>query len=245
MKIAIISDIHGNLEAFLNIVDKIETLGVDQVICLGDVVGYGASPNECCEICQKLCDKVIMGNHDAAVVNLLSTNHFNPIAQKAVEWTKNILTQENRDYLQNLSKIFIQQKAVYIHGSLMDPYNYIYGTPEAQDNIEILKQNYKNQSRSFFGHTHYKVLYEEEKDIFFPESEKEYILKADKIYLANPGSIGQPRGGMTTEASFCLYDDQEETLIFYEIPYNIEKAANKILKAGLPYALANRLFHGV
>ncbi len=236
---AVISDIHGNLEAFEAVLGDIPG-EVERVFCLGDVIGYGASPNECCDLVRREEMPVITGNHDLAVVDLeTDLNWFNPVAAAAVRWTREQLSEENHSFLRSRPRMMQTSEALFVHGSVRDPDEYIIDGATAAENLAILKSEYPNVSLCFFGHTHVKAI---------APSPNEPALESDSLdlgrggpYLVNPGSVGQPRDG-DTFASYVLVEGTDVTYRFVE--YDIEKAQAKIRDAGLPGMLADRLAVG-
>jgi len=236
---AVVSDIHGNLEALeavlRDVPDEVET-----IYCLGDVIGYGASPNECCDLVREVGMPSISGNHDLAVTDL-STDlaWFNPVAAAAVEWTREQLTEENARFLRGLSRMMQKEGALFVHGSVRDPDEYIINSAAAEDNLDILRSRYPNVPICFFGHTHVKTVAPSPNG---PVGEAHTLdLSANGPYLVNPGSVGQPRDG-DTFASYVLVEGERVTYRFVE--YDIEKAQAKIRSAGLPSMLADRLSVG-
>lgn len=242
MKWAVLSDIHGNLEA---LEATLAALGeVDAYLCLGDIVGYGANPNECCDIVRKLCPEMtLMGNHDAGVLGRLSPHWFNPYARFALEWTRSVLTRENWDFLQSLPHRLEGEGWMAVHGSLVDPWEYITSPWEARPSFERL-----TVPLAFFGHTHLAEYYLQEEGHLLvtqhPWSAGESILlAAGRKYLVNPGSIGQPRD-RDWRASAALFDAEARTITLLRVEYNLAEAQSKIFKAGLPPFLAERLAWG-
>ena len=240
---AVISDIHGNLEALeavlRDVPDEVET-----IYCLGDVIGYGASPNECCDLVREAGMPSISGNHDLAVTDL-STDlaWFNPIAAAAVEWTREQLTEENARFLRGLSRMMQKEGALFVHGSVRDPDEYIINTASASENLTILKKQYPNVRVCFFGHTHVKAVAPSPNGL--TTGSRSLDLGEGGPYLVNPGSVGQPRDG-DTFASYVLAEDAREgnKVTYRFVEYDVEKAQAKIRAAGLPGMLADRLAHG-
>ena len=236
---AVISDIHGNLEALeAGLRDLPDEVRI--VYCLGDVIGYGANPDECCDIVRDLGMPVISGNHDLAVTDLeTDLNWFNPVAAAAVVWTRDHLSQENADFLRTRPRMIETRDALFVHGSVRDPDEYIINSAAAEDNLDILRSRYPDVPICFFGHTHVKTVAPSPNG---PVVEAHTLdLSANGPYLVNPGSIGQPRDG-DTFASYVLVEGERVTYRFVE--YDIEKAQAKIRSAGLPSMLADRLAVG-
>ena len=236
---AVISDIHGNLEALEAVLGDIPE-EAERVFCLGDVIGYGASPNECCELVRREEMPVITGNHDLAVVDLdTDLNWFNPVAEAAVRWTREQLDEENRDFLRSRPRMMQTNEALFVHGSVRDPDEYIIDGTTAAENLAILKSEYPNVPLCFFGHTHVKAVAPSPNGA---ASESDWFdLGNGGPYLVNPGSVGQPRDG-DTFASYVLAEGTDVTYRFVE--YDIEQAQARIRSAGLPGMLADRLAIG-
>lgn len=247
---AVISDIHGNLEALEAVLDDIPE-GVERIYCLGDVIGYGANPNECCDIVREAEMPLITGNHDLAVTDLKTDlAWFNPVAAAAVEWTREHLSEKNAEFLLSRPRMMQSRDALFVHGSIRDPDEYIINASSAQANLEILKTEYPNVPVCFFGHTHVKTVAPSPNG---PVSDARALdLSNNGPYLVNPGSVGQPRDG-DTFASYVLAEgvngDPDEDLpvsriVYRFIEYDIAKAQQKIRDAGLPGMLADRLAQG-
>lgn len=228
MKIAVISDIHSNLEAFQAIFNQMEK--VNQILCLGDFVGYGAKPNEVIELAKQLKIVSVLGNHDyASLTN--DTSGFNPYATVAAHYTYHHLSKESKEFLTRLpltSKIKIKSYTLLlVHGSPADPLNeYIF--PETSENLlqEFLKST--NADVLILGHTHVPM-----------------IIKLKEGVVLNPGGVGQPRDH-DPRASYGIIRIEDGKLSFknHRIKYDIDKTASEILAAGLPSILAQRLYHG-
>lgn len=229
MKIAIISDIHSNLEALQGVLKDIERWKVDKTLCCGDIIGYGANPNEVVEIVKEKHIPCVLGNHDFSAVRLESLEKFNPYAQKALRWTHDHTKDENLGFLSQLPRMykdkFDNAKVVLIHGSPIDElFDYVY--PITSD--EVLKSFLQKAKADILilGHTHIP-----------------FIRRIGVDLVINPGSVGQPRDGVLT-ASYTLIDTEVRSAGIYRVNYDIDSAARKIVEAGLPRYLADRLFQG-
>lgn len=240
---AVISDIHGNLEALEAVLGDVPE-GIERIYCLGDVIGYGANPNECCDIVREAEMPTITGNHDLAVTDLKTDlEWFNPVAAAAVLWTREHLSEENADFLLSRPRMMQSKDALFVHGSIRDPDEYIINSSSAQANLEILKKEYPNVPVCFFGHTHVKTVAPSPNGPVRDENALD--LSQNGPYLVNPGSVGQPRDG-DTFASYVLAENAPTgTRIVYRfVEYDIAKAQRKIRDAGLPGMLADRLAQG-
>lgn len=247
---AVISDIHGNLEALEAVLEDLPE-GVERVYCLGDVIGYGASPNECCDLVREAQMPTISGNHDLAVTDLSTDlNWFNPVAAAAVLWTREELSEENAAFLRERPRMMQTRDALFVHGSVRDPDEYIMNSSSAHENLSILKREYAGVPVCFFGHTHVKAVAPPPPE-GSPDDERALDLSTGGPYLLNPGSVGQPRDG-DTFASYVLVEPADSAngqvpgpLVAYRfVEYDIEKAQAKIRDAGLPNMLAERLAVG-
>jgi predicted phosphodiesterase len=245
MRYGIISDIHGNLEALQRVLEELED--VDEVICLGDIVGYGANPNECCQLVRERCSLIMMGNHDAAVVGLMDLRWFNAVAAEALLWTRSQLSEENINFLSSLQTVKrVDNLFLTVHGSLRYPIEeYIFDELTAYGSMRKMPEDIR---LCFFGHTHVAEAYSKrlnEKSVSRIDMSRggKLRISSDEVYLINCGSVGQPRDG-NSMAGFGIYDVESNEVEVKRIMYDIETAARKILRAGLPPLLAQRLFLG-
>jgi diadenosine tetraphosphatase ApaH/serine/threonine PP2A family protein phosphatase len=240
MKRAIVSDIHGNLEALETVLADLDAQGVEAVACLGDFVGYGASPNECIERTRPRIEVAVAGNHDLAACGKLKLGYFNPDAAAAARWTDSTLTPEHREYLAALPLMVEWRGTRLVHASPSDPSNWNY-VLSPQDAAEEMKSY--DEALCFIGHSHFPGTFVQDgKSIKY--SRLEFIsMVAGHRYLVNVPSVGQPRDG-DPRAGYLLHDTVEETLRHVRLPYDIAAAQARILGAGLPPFLANRLQWG-
>jgi predicted phosphodiesterase len=242
---AVISDIHGNLEALEAVLLDLPE-GIEEIYCLGDVIGYGANPNECCDLVRSHGMPTISGNHDLAVTDL-STDlaWFNPVAEAAIVWTREQLAEDNADFLRSLSRTMQGEGALFVHGSVRDPDEYILNAAIAQENLAVLREEYPDVQVCFFGHTHVKTVAPSPDGPSSSSHDLDLDLGSGGPYLVNPGSVGQPRDG-DTFASYVLADETPDgTRVAYRfVEYDMEKAQTKIRDAGLPSVLADRLAQG-
>lgn len=235
MRFAIISDIHSNLEALEKAFEIIEKKNIDEIVCLGDLVGYGASPNECVELTRKRTSHVLLGNHDQAAFDLSQTEHFNRHARTAAYWTNQTLTQENLEYLKALPLQCTLGDLTFVHASPKEPsqWEYVFSAHEAKSNFEYFRTRL-----CLIGHTHIPGI--------FPENLKtqKSRLSSDNRYIINVGSIGQPRDG-NWRLSFGLFDTSAWTYELIRSEYDVQAASEKIVAADLPRFLADRLLVGI
>jgi predicted phosphodiesterase len=248
VRFLVLSDVHGNrfgLEAAVEAASG----RYDRVLCLGDVVGYGAHPNECCEIIRELHADCLLGNHDAAALGKISTDWFNEIAEFAVLWTRRQLSPENTNWLESLQPAGAWPEYSFqaVHGSVRSPLEeYIMTRREAQPSFAQMQQ-----PLCFFGHTHVAMVYEELNQPGQKYSINETALRsggrieldAEKKYLVNPGSCGQPRD-RNPQARYAVFDSDTNTIEVLACDYDIQAAREAIIAAGLPTLLGDRLLQG-
>ena len=244
MKIGIVSDVHGNAEAFQVVLNEIKD--VDQIYCLGDIVGYGADPEYCIERINSMMIPTIKGNHEGALTGELDLRYFNVAARKAILWTRKHLQDKYYNYLKNLKKkIVILKDILGVHGSPRQPlWEYILNEQTAQDIFESF--DFKIY---FIGHSHiagYFTFHRKNKLVHYysASSEVEFKIKGNNSYIINCGSVGQPRDG-NPKASFAIFDTDSFSVRILRKSYPVEKAQEKIIKAGLPRFLSDRLSMGI
>lgn len=244
MRIGIISDIHGNAEALQAVLQKLGN--VDDLICLGDIVGYGADPGYCIEKLRGLNALSIKGNHEGAVIGEISLDQFNEYAREAIEWTKNQLSRDDFYYLSRLKrKITISEDILGVHGSPRQPLlEYILDEQTAE---EIFSEfDFKIY---FVGHSHiagYFTFHNKNKVVHYFSATKgaEIAIQRDYSYIINCGSVGQPRD-RNPQASFAIFDTLNFHVQIIRTSYPISKAQDKMIKAHLPVFLSERLALGV
>lgn len=241
MLIAIISDIHSNLEALQKTVELIKERKVDRIVCLGDIVGYGANPKECLKIVSELTPHILMGNHDQAAVNLRYTENFTPYARAAAIWTHNILSKSEKDKLLSLPLYLEIDGFTFVHASPHKPneWNYIATEEEAFYNFQHMKTNI-----CFIGHSHIAEIFTDDYDSFnIPKYSEPIKLSHENKYIINSGSIGQPRN-LDWRLSFGVLTTQTMEFEFVRSEYDVKTASRKILDAKLPRYLAERILIG-
>ena len=253
MRYGIISDIHGNLEALNAVLEELSKERVDRYVCLGDLVGYGANPNECVELVRGLTDRVVAGNHDWAAVGMTDIAVFNPHAREAVLWTARCLTEAPRSYLKELPLEVTDGEVLFVHATPEAPeeWHYILSPYEAGWYLDAMGRTQRVGERSdalraricFIGHSHRPVTFardDDGRDLILGTS---FRIEPDWRYIVNAGSVGQPRDG-DPRACYAVFDAEEGTAEIKRIVYDIEKAQRKILWAGLPAVEAERLAYG-
>ena len=250
MRLLILSDIHANLDALEACLAAAPEY--DGVANLGDVVGYGACPNEVVERVKALGEIFVRGNHDRACSGLSDAGDFNPVAFAAATWTRRALSDENRDWVRDLPRGPITDATwpgvQFVHGSPVDEDDYILSATSAEMALEA-----SPIPVTFFGHTHVQgIIGLQGRELFavsFERGRKErqhfsrVPLEDGVRYLVNPGSVGQPRDG-DPRAGFAIYDSEDRSITFYRVPYDISRAQHRIIAAGLPDRLAARLTDG-
>ena len=237
MRYGIFSDIHSNLEALKGVLEAYKKEQVDRLLCVGDIVGYGANPKECIDIIRDQNITSVAGNHDWGVTDKFSIDYFNPYAKEAVVWTRKAIDMEDSTYLNNLNLIFDDDDFCLVHGALSSPdsFSYIFSLSEAN-----LSFKHMQASVCFIGHTHVPITFEKEKENISYTKSYDIDIDPDKKYIINVGSVGQPRDN-NPDACFSIYDTVEKNVKIKRISYDIKKAQRKIIEFGLPSFLAMRL----
>jgi len=241
----VLSDIHSNLDALEAVLAAVDGQW-DRLLVLGDLVGYGGEPNGVIDRIRALNPvAVIRGNHDKAACGIDDASNFNQIAKYAAIWTGEALTPDNREYLRALpaGPVMIDDRVEICHGSPFDEDHYIFDSDDAQRAMAT-----SERQLCLFGHTHLPVVFKTDGvnfGGFVPEGEApiELPIVDGMRYVVNPGSVGQPRDG-DARAAFALYLPETTTVILRRIPYAVDAAQRRIMTAGLPASLANRLAVG-
>jgi predicted phosphodiesterase len=245
MRYLILSDIHANREALEAVLGSVRRKRWDKAVVLGDVVGYGANPNQAIEAVRSLKPMVaIRGNHDKVCSGVENGEMFNRVALQAAMWTRRKLTRSNLRWLNSLPEgpAIVDGLFAVAHGTPIDEDAYIFGEIEA---LNVFRQT--TFPLCFFGHSHFPVIFGLSPDaiqtVLTEPPAFRFRLEPGVRYLVNPGSIGQPRDGNPL-ASFALFDSDTRTVTIYRVPYAIGRTQRKILAAGLPRPLADRLSVG-
>jgi diadenosine tetraphosphatase ApaH/serine/threonine PP2A family protein phosphatase len=240
VRYAIVSDIHGNLEALGAVLERVDP--VDGLYCLGDTVGYGANPNECVGLVRERATAAVLGNHDVGAIDGHGLAYFNPAARTAIEWTQTELSPENAAWLDGLSYEFRTPEYLLVHGAPVEYFTYVIGKAAARDAFAAT-----DAPLIFVGHTHiaeyYTLTPDGEIAHRFVQQGGALELEPGNRYLVNVGSVGQPRD-LNPEASFCFYEPEARRVEWVRVPYALERTQAKIEAAGLPAALARRLSAG-
>lgn len=242
MRYGIISDIHANLEALEATLEALAKSKIDEYICVGDIVGYGANPRTCIDRIKDLNPITVVGNHDAACVDEVNISYFNENAKLAVLWTRETLNPSSIDYLKAL-KLIVEKdnRFTVVHGTLKNPeiFNYMIDSVQASSSF-----NKMNTNILFVGHSHVPGIFEYKKNKVKYFCNKTTKLSLGAKYIVNAGSVGQPRDG-DARGSYVIYDTAKNAISIERIEYNVKAAQEKIRKSGLPEFLAYRLGVGI
>ena len=247
MRYLVLSDMHGNWDAFAAVLRRVRRKRFDAILVLGDLVGYGAGPNQVVEAVRNLegVVHVVRGNHDKVVCELEDGSNFNQPALAAARWTTERLTPANMRFVKEmpLGPSEVEEHLHICHGSPLDEDTYVFSIYDA---YEIFSNYAANVV--FFGHTHIPSLFVQQAkgiEVAVVQGESFTLeLEAEKRYLLNPGSIGQPRD-RDPRASYVTYDSETQTVRWQRVDYAINKAQERIVKSGLPKVLADRLALGI
>jgi len=239
MRYAVIADIHANLEAFEVVLNDAKDQKCTHYCCLGDVVGYNANPKECLDIVRSMGMPCVKGNHDEYCSTDEELEGFNPHAAEAVNWTRRQLRPEDRQWLRELKYVRLVASFSIVHATLDGPqrWGYVFDKLAAAASF-----TYQNTSVCFFGHTHVPVAFVRDSMVRGGTYSK-FKVEPGKKYFVNVGAVGQPRDG-NPKAGYVVYDLDEQTIELRRLDYDIPKAQKKILEAGLPQRLADRLAVG-
>ena len=240
MKYAIISDIHANIEALNVTLETIKDIAVDRTICLGDVVGYNASPNECVDIVRDLDIPTICGNHDAVACGIEEPWGFNPVALAAALWTREALTDDNLEWLKNLPDTQQFEGFLAVHGAPANRDTYLFAWEDILPHVPHVEET--GCRLCFFGHTHCPGIFSSD-GLYTVDDDSRFYLGEEKIFFVNPGSVGQPRDG-DPRAAFGLLDTETQEFELIRVDYPVEQAARRVIDSGLPSFLAERLALG-
>ena len=241
MRYIVFSDLHSNLEALNQFEKEIASISYDRLVCLGDIVGYGADPNLCIDWVRKNVDFTLAGNHDLAVVDKTDISYFNSYAIEACKWTQKILTAENRTFLDLLPMDKEENDVYWVHASPYQParWHYIVSKKDAEKHFYSF-----DAPVCFVGHSHKPIILEQKSDGEINNYVADlWNIEPENRYIFNDGSLGQPRDG-NTRPMYILYDSDERTVEFKRFDYDFTQTQNKIIDNGLPAYLAERLSRG-
>lgn len=246
MRYAILSDIHSNLEALEAVFADAQKQEAQAFLCCGDIIGYGANPNECIEKLVSLKTRSILGNHDEAAIYGSTLSSFNPQAKKALLWNKEALSEISRGYLTDLPMDLTADGKVHlVHGSPRSIEEYVVGLEQAAQILSEMETTLPEVNILCFGHTHMAMYIGPRADLIEEDANHKILrLQEGKRYLVNPGSVGQPRD-KDWRASYAVFDSETLVLEFRRIEYDVASAQKKILDAGIPPTFALRLQFGI
>lgn len=240
MHYAILSDVHSNLEALDAVLKDIRKRKINEILFLGDAVGYGPNPNECIELLKDKCTVLLAGNHDWGVLGLTDIEYFNEYARAAIEFTKGILTEKNRKTLNTfpIIKNMKKENMLLVHSTPKEPekWHYLLTLWDAEMNF-----HYFNQRICLLGHSHQPFIIERVPSGEMVTHKSEAKLGKSERYIINVGSVGQPRD-RDPMACYAIIDDEKVELV--RVPYDIETTQKKMMKEGLPLPLIERLSRG-
>jgi diadenosine tetraphosphatase ApaH/serine/threonine PP2A family protein phosphatase len=241
-RIALLSDVHGNLPAFRAVVEDVAQAEVDETWCLGDLVGYGAQPDECVELAGESCELSLAGNHDLVVIEKLPLFEFSPSAAAAAEWTRDNISADSRRFLEELEPLDTARALGLYHASPRDPvWEYVLSSWQAGECIDAMEPRV-----GAVGHSHVALFFHRDGDSEVVGAQAPGGTELDISsgrWLINPGGVGQPRDG-DPRAAWLLLDTGSWKAAWRRVEYPIDEAARAIEEAGLPRVLADRLYSG-
>lgn len=239
-KFAVLGDIHSNIDALCTVLEDCRSMGVTDILCTGDVVGYNACPHECLEIIRDIGCPVVMGNHDHYVSTEQNLMDFNADAAAVIEWTRQQLTDDEMQYLATLPFVKTSMGMTLVHSTMDNPENFGYVFDHLQAESHFTHQL---TPICFHGHTHVPMVYEKQIGGVYRIDPQDFKLPIGRKYFINVGSVGQPRDG-DPRASYVIYEPKTRQITYRRIPYDVETAQARIRYAGLPERLAIRLGEG-
>lgn len=240
MRYAVLSDIHSNWEALEAVIQECSNLKVEMILCGGDIVGYGASPRECLHAVRQLKMVTVAGNHDWAVCGRLDPTYFTDDGKTAAMWTRSKISIEDIQYLSGLPVTLQNKECALVHASLHVPdrFTYLTDVNRASSSFALMQTQV-----CFIGHTHVPKVFIESAGRMLQTDQTEIEVDLQSKFIVNVGSVGQPRDG-NPMACFCIYDSQRRSISIRRVAYDVERAQQKIITAGLPLTLASRLAQG-
>jgi diadenosine tetraphosphatase ApaH/serine/threonine PP2A family protein phosphatase len=242
VRYCIFGDVHGNLEALEAVLEHAGREGAERYVCVGDIIGYGADPVACIERVRAATRDVVAGNHEWAVIGRADVAYFNPYAREAVHWTADRLSEEQKVFLAEMPLTRLVNGFTAVHATMHSPgmFGYIESAVAARLSFQALQTDL-----CFVGHSHVPVtfFYNQDGDEIWYSQDVEVPLGDFSRTIINVGSVGQPRDD-NPNAAYVLYDSDRQTAVVHRAPYDVEAARKKILDAGLPGILADRLLVG-
>jgi len=239
VRYAILSDIHANYDALETVLNELKNENIDKYVCVGDIVGYGSQPDRCVDKVREMTVACVAGNHDFATIEKTNIEFFNTYAKEATLWTRQKLSEDDKQYLKNLKLVEETEDFTIVHGTLYAPalFDYIQTTFDAYLSLQVLKTDL-----CFVGHSHVPISFFLDDAVTYsvePEIELNPGVKA----IINVGSVGQPRDD-NPKAAYAIYDTEQKKVWIKRVEYDVEAAAQKIVEAGLPEILGERLKYG-
>jgi predicted phosphodiesterase len=243
VRYGIISDIHGNIEALTASLKSLEAEGVDEVVCLGDIVGYGANPEDCVNLVRKTVKISILGNHDAAVAGRMDYSFYYDAARQALDWCKKNVSEATLAWLKDRPYSAQVGDVVFCHGSPIVPeeFEYIFTREKAK---ELIPHEAELAPVTFIGHSHLTRSFALGRGEAYNVRGPEFVLRDDFKYIITAGSVGQPRD-YDPRSCACVYDTETRAFKYVRSEYNIEAQMQKIIAAGLAYNFGARLLVGI
>lgn len=243
MRVAIVSDIHGNLPALQAVLEHAGRNGVAALWCLGDIVGYGPEPRECIAAVRQHATLCLSGNHDLGAIGKLDLAEFNAYAAAANRWTGEVLTPEDREWLGSLPNKLVWEGVTLAHASPREPvWEYVLSLPVAMAAFEHFKTRL-----CFVGHSHVAFTIREPDPgrwcVMLPFPEEGGVRPGNRRFIVNPGSVGQPRD-RDPRASYAIYDTDDDLIALHRIPYAVQETQRRMREVGLPQHLIDRLSRG-
>jgi predicted phosphodiesterase len=245
MRLGIFSDVHANYEALSAVLEAYRSENIDRYYCLGDTVGYGGSPNECADVVRGLAETTILGNHDAAVSGRMDYSYYYEAARHALDIHASVLTAANMAWLKGLpyERMLTDHNVLLCHGSpvRLEEFEYIFAPEQARECLPIWE---KLGHLTLIGHSHLCKVFALSRTGVEELPATDFELEADRKYIVSVGSVGQPRD-FDNRSSYTVYDTEAKRFEFKRIEYDIELAADKVLRSRLEKNFAHRLFIGV
>jgi diadenosine tetraphosphatase ApaH/serine/threonine PP2A family protein phosphatase len=246
LPVAVITDIHSNLPALEAVLADIDAREVDEIWCLGDVVGYGAEPDGCADLVRERCELCLVGNHDLAVLGALDIDGFSEAAAEAVKWTRDNVAESTLGFLRELEPMGLREGIALFHASPRDPvWEYVLSLEQAHACMEVQPERV-----ALIGHSHVSLFFSGSNGGALADTLGGQAGDGSRLelgdggrWLINPGSAGQPRDG-DPRAAWLELDLAAEAAVFHRLPYDIDRAAAAIVEAGLPKRLGDRLYVG-
>jgi diadenosine tetraphosphatase ApaH/serine/threonine PP2A family protein phosphatase len=242
LRYCIFGDVHGNLEALEAVLADAAKQDIERHVCVGDIVGYGADPRACVARVLEVTSQIVAGNHDCATVGRTDLEYFNVFAKEAVLWTQAQLSAEEMAFLRGLPLTLSVDGMTIVHATVHQPelFGYIESELSARLSFEALEDDI-----AFLGHSHVPVIffYEQQEEEIWYSQDREVPMGDFSKAIVNVGSVGQPRDE-NPRAAYAIYDTEQQKVFIRRVDYDVEKAKQKILNAGLPEVLATRLAIG-